>query len=102
MTTFFTCFSRGESRKYARKKVCLNRVHISNSQPSDHESDTLTTEPPLCMPEAFNYTRQKQKQKNKRAMMALSRSPEISALCGIALTLYHKIPNFNDLEKDAF
>ena len=35
-------------------------------------------------------------------MMAPSRSPEISALCGIALTLYHKIPNFNDLEKDAF
>ena len=40
-TTFPTCFSRGERRKYARKKVCLNRV--SNSQPPGHESDTLTT-----------------------------------------------------------
>ena len=39
---FLTCF-RGERRKYAGKTVCLNRV--SNSQPSGHESDTLTTEP---------------------------------------------------------
>ena len=34
------------------KKVCLNRV--SNSKPPGHESDTLTTEPPvrglLCVP----------------------------------------------------
>ena len=43
-TTFLTCFSRGERLKYARKKVCLNRV--SNSQPPGHESDTLSTEPP--------------------------------------------------------
>ena len=43
-TTFLTCFSRGERRKYARKKVRLNRG--SNSQPPGHESDTLTTEPP--------------------------------------------------------
>ena len=43
-TTFLTCFSRGERRKYARKKVCLNWV--SNSWPPGHESDTLTTEPP--------------------------------------------------------
>ena len=43
-TTFPTCFCRGERRKYAGKKVRLNRG--SNSQPPDHESDTLTTEPP--------------------------------------------------------
>ena len=44
LTTFLTCFCRGERRKYARKKSCLNRG--SNSQPPGHESDTLTTEPP--------------------------------------------------------
>ena len=43
-TTFFTCFCRGERRKYAGKKSRLNRG--SNSQPPGHESDTLTTEPP--------------------------------------------------------
>ena len=43
LTTFLTCFSRGERRKYAGKKVCLCRV--SNSQPPGHESDTLGTEP---------------------------------------------------------
>ena len=43
-TTFLTCFSKGERRKYAVKKVRLNRV--SNSQPTGRESDTLTTEPP--------------------------------------------------------
>ena len=43
-TTFLTCFCRGEKRKYAEKKVRLNRG--SNSQPTGHESDTLTTEPP--------------------------------------------------------
>ena len=43
-TTFLTCFSRGERRKYAGKKFHLNQV--SNSQPQGHESDTLTTEPP--------------------------------------------------------
>ena len=43
-TTFLTCFCRGERRKYARKKSRLNRG--SNSQPPDHETDTLTTEPP--------------------------------------------------------
>ena len=42
--TFLTCFCRGERRKYAGKKVGLNRG--SNSQPPGHESDTLTTEPP--------------------------------------------------------
>ena len=42
-TTFLTCFCRGEWRKYAGKKSCLNRG--SNSQPPGHESDTLTTEP---------------------------------------------------------
>ena len=41
-TTFLTCFCRGERRKYAGKKVRLNRG--SNSQPPDRESDTLTTE----------------------------------------------------------
>ena len=43
-TTFLTCFCRGERRKYAGKKIRLNRV--SNSQPPGHKSDTLTTEPP--------------------------------------------------------
>ena len=43
-TAFLTCFCRGERRKYAGKRVCLNRG--SNSQPPAHESDTLTTEPP--------------------------------------------------------
>ena len=43
LSTFLTCFCRGERRKYAGKKVCLNRG--SNSQPPGHESDTLTTEP---------------------------------------------------------
>ena len=43
-TTFLTCFCRGERRKHAGKKSCLNRR--SNSQPPGHESDTLTTEPP--------------------------------------------------------
>ena len=42
-TTFLTCLSRGERRKFALKEVRLNRV--SNSQPPGHESDTLTTEP---------------------------------------------------------
>ena len=43
-TTFFTCFCRGERQKYAGKKSHLNWG--SNSQTPDHESDTLTTEPP--------------------------------------------------------
>ena len=43
-STFLTCFSRGARRKYIGKKVRLNRV--SNWQPPDHESDTLTTEAP--------------------------------------------------------
>ena len=43
-TTFLTCFSRGERRIYARKKFHLKWV--SNSQPSGHEFDTLTTETP--------------------------------------------------------
>ena len=42
-TSFFTCFSRGERRKYTGKKVCHNQV--SDSQPPGHESDTLNTEP---------------------------------------------------------
>ena len=43
-TTFLTCFYRGERRKYAGKKSHLNWG--SNLQPPDHESNTLTTEPP--------------------------------------------------------
>ena len=43
LTTFLTCFCRGEGRKYTGKKSHLNRG--SNSQPPGHESDTLTTEP---------------------------------------------------------
>ena len=42
-TTFLTCSCRGERRKYARKKVCLNQE--LNSQPLCHESGTLATEP---------------------------------------------------------
>ena len=43
-TTFLTYFCIGERRKYAGKKSRLKRG--SNSQPPDHESDTLTTQPP--------------------------------------------------------
>ena len=43
-TTFLTYFCRGERRKYAEKKSCLDQG--SYSQPPGHESDTLTTEPP--------------------------------------------------------
>ena len=43
-TTFPTCFCRGERQKYTGKKSHLNRG--SYSQPPDHESDMLTTEPP--------------------------------------------------------
>ena len=43
-TTFLICFSRGESRINAGKKVRLNRV--SNSQPAGHKFNTLTTELP--------------------------------------------------------
>ena len=45
LTIFLTCFSRGEGPKNTGKKFHLNRV--SNSQPPGHESDTLTTEPPM-------------------------------------------------------
>ena len=41
-TTFLTCFCRGERQKCAEKKVRLNQG--LNSQPPDHESETLTTE----------------------------------------------------------
>ena len=44
LTTFLTCFCRGDRQKYAGEKVGLNWG--SNSQPPGHESDTLTTEPP--------------------------------------------------------
>ena len=44
-TTFNTYFCRGERRKKAGKKSRLNWG--SNSQPPGHESDTLTTEPPV-------------------------------------------------------
>ena len=45
MTTFPTCFSRGDrQKKCAGKKVRLNRV--STSQSAGHESDMLTSEPP--------------------------------------------------------
>ena len=39
LTTFLTCFCRGERQKYAEKKSCLNR-----GSPG-HESHTLTSEP---------------------------------------------------------
>ena len=44
LTTFLTCFCRGERRKYAGEKCRLNQG--LNSQPPGHESDSLTTEPP--------------------------------------------------------
>ena len=44
MTTFLTCFCRGEGQKLAGKKSRLNRG--SNLQPPGNESDTLTTELP--------------------------------------------------------
>ena len=44
LTTFLTCFYRGERRKYAGKKVRLTRG--SNSQGPGHGSDTNTTEQP--------------------------------------------------------
>ena len=46
LTTFPTCLGRGERRKYAGKKSCLNLG--SNLQPPGHEYDRLTTEPPGC------------------------------------------------------
>ena len=53
-STFLACFSRGEGRKYARKKFRLNWV--SNSQPQGHESDTLTIEPPRLKNRIENKT----------------------------------------------
>ena len=44
LTTFLTCFCRGERRKYAGKKSRLYQG--SNSSPPSYQSDTLTTEPP--------------------------------------------------------
>ena len=44
LTTFLTCFCRGERQKYTVKKSRLNRG--LNSKPPGHESDMLTTEPP--------------------------------------------------------
>ena len=43
LTTFLTCFGRGERRKYAGKKIGFNRG--SNSQPPGYESGMLTIEP---------------------------------------------------------
>ena len=43
LTSFLTCFCRGERRKYAGKKVTST---VDRTQPLGHESDTLTTEPP--------------------------------------------------------
>ena len=43
-TAFLTIFSRGERQKLSRKGSLHNRVW--NSQPSGHESDMHTTEPP--------------------------------------------------------
>ena len=42
-TSFLTRFCRGKRRKYAGKKIRLNRE--SNSQPQGHETLTLSTEP---------------------------------------------------------
>ena len=56
-TTFLTCFCRGERRKYARKKVSLNRG--SNSQPPGHEPDTRESNFQLLQ----NYTKTKRKRR---------------------------------------
>ena len=60
LTTFLTCFCRGERRKHAGKKSRLNWG--SNSQPTSHELDTLTTEPlkPQSFPKAFCFNVLKQ------------------------------------------
>ena len=86
--TFLTCFCRGERRKYAGKKSRLNRG--SNSQPPGHESDTLTTEPLSN----FSFSDSVFKKLVSQGCQKVS--------CGIGLTLYHKIPTFNDLEEKAF
>ena len=53
-TTFLTCFCRDERRKYTGKK---SRLHQGlNSQLPDHESDTLTAEPPGQGPKTNKYT----------------------------------------------
>ena len=44
-TTFLTCFCRDEMRKHIGKKVLLNWG--SYSQSLGHESNMLTTEPPV-------------------------------------------------------
>ena len=61
LTTFLTCFYRGERGKYARKKVHLNWG--SNSQSPGGESNTLTTESPrlgyikrvTCVRDSISY-----------------------------------------------
>ena len=58
--TFLICFRRGERRKYAVKKVRLNRG--SNSHSPGHESDTLTTEPPGRGPFFDKHFRKRQLQ----------------------------------------
>ena len=44
LTTFLTCFCRGERQKNAGKKFRLNPGWYS--QPPHHDSDMLATEPP--------------------------------------------------------
>ena len=62
-TTFLTYFCRGERRKYAGKKIRLNRG--SNSQPPGHESDTLTTEPPGRGHEREGVDRETQRERER-------------------------------------
>ena len=47
-TSFLTCFSRDERRKYAEEKFCLNSV--LNPQTPGHESYMLTTNPAKFSP----------------------------------------------------
>ena len=65
-STFPKCFCRGERRKYAGKKSRLNPG--SNSQPPGHESDTLTTEPPVIVQKTIRFmiTKTKNTRKNER------------------------------------
>ena len=99
-TTFLTCFNRGERRKYAGKKVLLNRG--SNSQPPGHESDTLTTEPPgwgLDLGENGRSTSRQYKAGKKFWLIPTCMDWagwHESILITDRLSLYKTIPTYND------
>ena len=72
LTTFLTCFCRGERRKYVGKKSRLNQG--SNSQPPGHEFDTLTTEPPGRV---FSLTKGRQTKEGEIKTCVCLHSPNI-------------------------